>query len=474
MRRKAFAALCLSISVLSARAEARVVLACVDCYGSAALYPVVAGELFREYDVHLIHVRTEKFLSRGQRRDIEATRGLYRDYLDVDMDDADSVEKALAFLRAAGVRRVIGGMETGAFQSDLLNHHLGLPGNSPFTRDLRRAKAPMAKALGDLGIPTILSDDLDAIERFVASQTSEFVVVKPNRSSGSEGLEFIRRNDLPRLRKVLGEMLTQTDKYGHPMNAVVQPAIVGHEYVANTFRDGEHTLLLGAWRYLKVRAPGSRKLVYFVDRPVDPHSVLGRELATLAPVIHRRLGNHIGPGHAELLHEQGTRRWYVIEQAARVAGTGVPAVEAALWGTSHLHLNLAFSIGPDAFAKELAKWTGTRKTDAAIMNFISLTSGKLRPSGVELLETLGSYFRPFETFRPVPDSPVVETIDLQTSPFVAAFTGADGAVLRDVDDMVRAQVDGRLFDFGPAPCPKALGRMGELETALLEARRLHF
>lgn len=450
-------------------------MACVDCYGSAALYPVVARERFAKHGVRWIHVHTEKHLSASQRRDIAKTHEFYEEHVNVDMDDPAAVSHVVELLRNAGVRRVIGGMETGAFQSDVFNERLGLPGNATATRDLRRAKEPMARALGDLGIPTLLSHDLGAIEHFVAHLKSEYVVVKPNRSSGSEGLEFVRRDDLPRLREILGRMFAETDKYGHPMNAVVQPAIVGVEYVANTFRDGKATYLLGAWRYLKVRAPGSRKLVYFIDRPVDPHSKRGRELQALAPVIHARLGNHVGPGHAELLREQGTDNWYVVEQAARVAGTGVPAVEAALWGTSQLHANLAFSIGPDAFAEEMARWAGTRKNDAAIMNFIAVAAGKLRRSGAEWLEGRGTYLRPFETFRPVADMPVVETVDLGTSPFVAAFVGGEADVRGDVDELIRGHIDGRLFDYGDrVACPSTLARLGELESTLEQARHLWY
>lgn len=463
-----------SVTVSSRALATEVVLACVDCYGSAALYPVVARERFAHYGVRWIHVHTEKFLSSAQRRDIEATYHLYDHHLEVDMADPESVERAVGELRAAGVRRVIGGMETGAFESDVFNDRLGLAGNDPATRHLRRVKYPMALALGDLGIPTIRSNDIDAIERFLAGLDSKFVVVKPNSSSGSEGLEFIRRDDLPRLREVLATMLKQRDKYGHPMDAVVQPAIVGEEYVANTFRDGERTYLLGAWRYWKVRAPGSGKLIYFLDRPVDPVSALGRELAALAPIIHERLGNHVGPGHAELLHETATKRWYVVEQAARVAGTGVPAVEAALWGTSHLHANLAFSIGPEAFAEEMAKWSGVRMQDAAIMNFIAVGPGRVSTEGVAQLERLETYLHPFETFRPKPDAPVVETIDLQTAPFVVAFTGAAEAVRRDVTAATRAQLEGQIFRLETPTCASTLVRIGELDKVLSETLLMAF
>ena len=448
-----------------------IVLACIDCYGSAALYPVVAQQHFGEYRIRWIHVRTEKFPTKAQLRDWEQTKHFYDHALTVDMDHPADVTRAVDFLAAAKIRRAIGGMETGAFQSDIFNSALKLPGNDPRTGELRRAKYPMAGALGDLGIPTLLSGDCDEIEAFIATLESEFVVVKPNRSSGSEGLEFVHRSNLPKLRAVLKKMFAEHDKYGHPMTSVViQPAIVGVEYVANTFRDGKKTYLLGAWRYLKVRAPGSGKLVYFLDRPVDPDSKIGRQLEALAPSIHERLGNHIGPGHAELLLEDLTKRWYVVEQAARIAGTGVPAIEAEIWGTSHLHTNIAFSLGPEVFAKEIAKALRVRRHDAAIFNFLALAPGAISTTGVALLERQESYFPPFSIFRPEAESRFVETIDLATSPFVASFTGPNDVVLRNIDRMIAAQLQDDLFRYDERDCSELLLRQGQLEQRLLDAR----
>ncbi len=422
-------------------------LVCVDCHGTSSFYAQVSRQMYPGKKIRWIHVMTEETIRPNYAASFNGSKDQYQELLTCNPADPDSMQRVLERLRPMGVTRVLGGMESGAVEADKFNAWLGLPGNDPETSADRREKNAMQIALGDFAIPTLLSRDRDEILAFVKKLGTKEVVIKPNASSGAEKVEFVDASDPEAIWKVISGILDKTDNYGHLISdVVVQPAIKGPEYVVNTISVNGEVTITAIWRYEKFRLPNGR-LIYFIDRPIDLQSDLAKELEPLASLVHARLGNKEGPGHAEFVKDEDTGRWYLFEQAARVGGAGMSMVDAEVWGTSHLHLYLMSILDPEGFKKTIASFPRRKIKDAAVFTLIARKPGRFRKGAEAALNGLMSLFVPAPYYGATDGKEFEQTLDLTSAPLTVNLVGTEGQVALDARALLKLETNGRLFEF---------------------------
>jgi hypothetical protein len=385
-------------------------------------------------------------------------------------------------------------METGAMRADFLNNlfqqdglKLIAKGNDPSTVALRREKAAAQSAVGEeYAIPTLLSSDLEKIAEFAGRQTSDKIVIKPNASSASQYMTVVSGTNADELSqraaalqmhsfinpyaarqanylrsmavagrrevvKTAAGILGKTDNYGHFIDEViVEPFIEGPEYVANTIARNGRVTLVSIWRYEKVDLAGGLHS-YLVDVPIDLHSPEARELREVLPKVHQRLGNLNGPGHTELFRvpfkDRSEARWYFIEHAARVGGAGMPMVDAQVWGTSQLHLNLLRVLDPVRYESEVASFPRKKLKDATVTSIISYGDGNWKSGSHALIDSLPGRFVPGPFYEIADRERVERTKDLNTVAATINFVGSPADVKFSAQTLIRAAASRALFSY---------------------------
>ncbi|MBI4404026.1 MAG: ATP-grasp domain-containing protein [Deltaproteobacteria bacterium] len=446
--------------------EGEVWLACVDCYGPASLYPVEARKLFPNKKIKWIHIQTDRPIPAFYRGSFDATKDEYEGRLVVvDLNDNATYREIIRTLKQQGVVAAFGGMESGALAADQINASLDVPfGNDPSTSRVRREKYPMQQATPErYRIPSILTDDVEKIVHFAKTLNASEVVIKPNKSSGADFVQVLK-NKPETIRIAAHSLLGQTDKYGHLINAVVvQPAIDGTEYAANSIaKDGVATLV-SVWRYEKLRM-GARK-VSFLYRPFDLRSPVARELQIAVQDIHTALLNRNGPGHTELMQEAGTGKWYFIEQGARIGGRAMPLIDAQVWGTSHLHLNLVRVLDPVEYDRIIKSFPKKHVNDGAIISLLSPLNGRLKEGASEKIGGLPTYFLPAPFYRIVDGKTVSKAIDLSSVAATVNLVGPTTEVKQDAETVIRWATGNQLLEYDPPgglaeACAFALSKIG--------------
>ncbi len=477
----------LLLTVATAGFAEEVYVACVDCYGSSAVYAQEAKKLFPGKDIRWIHIQTEKQIQAEYQGSFEATKHYYegRTY-QFDVDSPAERAKMMTLFREKKVFFAFGGMETGAMQADKMNDLLfkeGLQperlGNNPETVDLRRRKEAEQKAVGaDYGIPTLLSNDLAEIIRFAHQHAPAGVVVKPDASSASDYTSFVEyaspKDGEKELTKTVLGTLGQKNFYGQVIDKViVQPIIVGPEYVANTIVRNGKVVLVAVWRYEKIDLPGGLHS-YFVDVPIELDSPIALELAKIMTGIHQRLEHVNGPGHSELFHsfrKTGNNQWYFGELGARVGGAGMPLVDAQIWGTSHLHLNLLRVLDPARYEAEIATFPRKKKNDAAVVSLIAYGDGEIKKGGTALVNSLPHRYLPAPFYELKDGSAFVRTKDLNSIVGTINFVGPSAKVKSSATRLIQAAANEEIYEY-----KKGKGPFGRCAFGLMHAmhkRRLN-
>ncbi len=433
------------------------VLVCVDCYGSAALYITEAKRLFPDREIGWIHVRTQKKLG-VYAKSFELTRRLYRREFLWNPEDLISTNTLISNLRQQPVVGIIGGMEEGARFEPILSQALDLRSNNPLSANLRRNKWAQQDAIRSTphGVPSLLSNSVTEILEFTGQLTTGRIVLKPDAASGAVMVYFVRRQDPQTIIEKLSRMLGSVDQYGHKISqVVVQPEVVGDEYVVNTISHEGQTVITGLWRYHKVMLPNGRR-VYFIDRPVDLTGSLASELGPIISNINKKIGLDFGPGHAELMHEHATGLWFLIESGARLMGTGAPAVEERVWGTSQLHLNLMRLLDTPKFLAEIQRPPRKMKTDAALVTLIAPGAGRYKTAALDSFDRLTTRFEPAVYYRFDGALRVSETVDLNSAPFTFNLIGDTERVKAEAGQIVRLMQSRQVFDLENQSCASQL------------------
>jgi ATP-grasp domain-containing protein len=331
-------------------------------------------------------------------------------------------------LRDHGVRFIIAGAECGVERADLLNEGLGLPGNDVNSRVIRRNKYEMVEAIRRAGLRTprqIKTADLSEALAFAAGLPKHRVVLKPQRSSGSN-LVFAA-DTATQIRDAFTEILSRTTVFSESNSEVcVQEFVEGREYIIDTVsRDGA-VVVTDMWEY------------HFADRNGVPFLYDRTELlpsnhphaGTLEDYTRRvvdALKIRWGPAHCEVMLTQAGPT--IIEVGARLAGAAIPRYAYAAGDMSQVCVTADAYTDSAAFAAARS-YRPAHDERCYMVSMISPTNGIFfGHSRLSEVGHLRSFFA--ADFWLQDGDPVYRTVDAATAPGNIALIHTDPQVLME-------------------------------------------
>ena len=242
-------------------------------------------------------------------------------------------DEILAKVRTLNPALVVAGSEFGVDLATRLAADLGLPGNPVESIPAMTEKPAMHQALKDYGIRYIhgevVTNEEDAIA-FYRELDNEYVVVKPARGAGSQGvymccgeeemLEGVRRH------------FKQCIDHGNEPSVLIQERIDGEEYVVNTVScNGEHRIVT-VGKYDKYKMD-NRTIAYNYFRYVTNLDIGNSRLLQYACQVADAIGIKYGPIHGEyMVDEKGP---VLIEVNCRPMGGGLERKYSELISGQH-------------------------------------------------------------------------------------------------------------------------------------------
>jgi hypothetical protein len=215
---------------------------------------------------------------------------------------------------------VVAGFETAIEATDSLAAKFGVAGNDRATSRIRRYKDAMQAALKDAGVrgihTRVVASEKEKQDE-IATRNEFPCIVKPVGSAGSEGVKLVRSTEelseaLDRaIFGSINELGIVNDRF------LVQPYVLGTEYVVDlvAFGDWYHVAAVG--RYAKVRANGG-DFVYLGYEVLDPADPEWEVLTDYAKQAASALNVSVGPLHMEIIvSPQGP---VMVEAGARLHG----------------------------------------------------------------------------------------------------------------------------------------------------------
>ncbi|MEU7188016.1 ATP-grasp domain-containing protein [Streptomyces sp. NPDC039022] len=352
----------------------------VDAYSTGRFLPAaLAG-----HGVKCVHVQSTPALPAHLLRTFP--QGAFTECL---VHDGD-LEALLDAVRPAAPAFVLPGNESGVDLADTLARRLGLPGNAPDERRVRRDKYDMAMAVRAHGLrapDTLRTSRFDTALGWARVHGRWPLVVKPADSAGTDNVFFCA--DPVELCTSFGHILSSSNIQGNRNRTVVlQEHLTGTEYFANTVSaDGRHHIA-EIWRYHKRRGR-SGAAIYDYEEPLTAHDPAAAALAPYLLGVLDALGVRWGPAHSEvMLTDEGP---VLIETGARLAGSILPHVVSRCFGTNHVELTALAGSDPAAFAARTAVPAEPR-TGLRYVSLISPFAGRLTSlDGFERLRELPSY-----------------------------------------------------------------------------------
>ncbi|MFD1830231.1 MULTISPECIES: ATP-grasp domain-containing protein [Streptomyces] len=312
-------------------------VAIVDAYSSAnRLAP-----LLRERGHRVVHVQ-----STGRIPAVSAPQFVPEDFDTniVHRGDPAATASVLAEHRPVAV---LPGGEVGVELADALSESLGLRTNGTAKSAARRDKFRMVetvRAAGLRGVEQLMTSDEDEAVEW-AGKLGGRVVVKPVRSSGSEGVRFCESGH--EVRAAVRAVLGKDNAVASRNDAIlVQEYLFGTEYYVNTVSmDGRHHVC-DIWRTTHISANGVRDLLdgaHLLPRRGE----VQEQLVAYTFAVLDALGVANGPAHTELkLTPDGP---CLIESGARLCGGGLPTLVRTALGESQLEWTADAYLAPDVF-----------------------------------------------------------------------------------------------------------------------------
>jgi hypothetical protein len=337
------------------------------------------------------------------------------------------------------------GAEPGVELFDRLASFWQLLPNNPATSSARRDKYLMQHSLQEAGlayIPHFKSGDLGDIEWWCNSRDGAEFVVKPLKSSASEGVYFCR--DAAEVRRACVRLLGNTDYLGSAIDEVlVEERLYGPEIVVDTVSSYGQHFTVGMFLYAKDTQSGSP-----LYRSMEAIDISSRgEITDYVDSALSALGVLHGPTHNEVVLT--ARGPVLMETGARMhGGQGARLVERA-FSHSLIDLSIASRISPECFAaatrspsilvQSVVECFLSNGTDGlVVVNNVSATCG-----------TLDSYV--YDTCRQAAGDRVVKTVDLMTSyGRVVLANPSPEKLAADLSSVLRADEQGKLLTVVPA------------------------
>ena len=177
---------------------------------------------------------------------------------------------------------------------------------------------------------------------------------------------------------------------------------------------------------------------------LDAHEVKAMQVAVdfLTPAHNIEFGM----AHPEFILDQETGRLYMLEMNGRVGGGGVPAIDAQVYGISHLHLHLLALFDPTRFEKEFRNFPRPRKKMGFMFIVSSPGFGIWNPTAIRAIRSDPSYFLPGPQYEMIPESRVEPTVSMDTAQGMFYFVGDRAQVRRGVEKSMRMFEEGQLID----------------------------
>ncbi|GAA5106284.1 ATP-grasp domain-containing protein [Bartonella jaculi] len=296
---------------------------------------------------------------------------------EVKLHSVDEIKKRFS---VGAIEAVVAGAEGGIYCAELLAAYYCCLGNNPLTTDWRRKKAVMQKRLCENGLSYIRSKILTkgdcALDGF---ESPSGYVVKPNDSSGSDGVLFFSSREEV-VAWVSGIDWMQKNIFGTPNEAyLLQERLVGEEYIVDAVVNGEAIKICALSRYKKGAHNGSAFVYESLD-VLDAQDPLYAVLISYAKQCIRAVGIEYGPAHMEIM--QTARGPVMIEVGARLHGGIAPALFAHCYeeGLLESSVNLiagVFSEAPSRFKKKGRIIFLINKVDGRFIKDVNLWQQKL-------------------------------------------------------------------------------------------------
>ncbi|MCD5315731.1 ATP-grasp domain-containing protein [Kineosporia babensis] len=306
-----------------------------------------------------------------------------------DIQHEGDVAATVAAVRAFAPVAVVPGGEVGVEFADLLADSLGLPGNGTALSAARRDKYLMVQTLHAAGVHAgrqLRVTDAQELEMW-HRRLGGRVVIKPLRSSGSQGVHFCDspEESVAAYRGLIGEL----DVFAQPNRAVVaQEYLSGTEYMVNTVsRDGRHQVC-DVWRTDRISANGIVDLCDALVLVPSPDQVVPA-LEKYAFEVLDAMGIQHGPAHLEVrLTPEGP---CLVEIGARIAGGGIPATAGLGIGESQLEWTVDAYTDPERFRQRVGTGYALQR-HCAIAGMVSPVEGTLREyQGLDEIRSLESF-----------------------------------------------------------------------------------
>ena len=278
----------------------------VDPFSTGAAY----ASAFKDKGLDSVCLISSKNLPERIKRQINQSN-----YLAVFENEAECLE----FIKDYNLKAVVTGSEIGVEKAEELAFKLGLAGNDITIPDLRRNKFKMHEKLEEMGLSYIPSFLITSEKIPEIRESSTGYVLKPSKSSASEGVVFIKNRQelLEKLREIDFQSI---NLYGEKNTEfIVEPFIEGTEYVVDlvAFLDGS-IKVASVCEYEKTEANNS-KFVYKSLKVLNPKDF--PILTEYAKKASKALGFKVGPIHMEIKNKEEP---IMIEVGARMHGGIAP------------------------------------------------------------------------------------------------------------------------------------------------------
>jgi len=359
----------------------------------------------------------------------------------------ENIVTTLEFLNALNVqiRAIFPGSEPGVLLAEELQLHFpDVPSNVPDPTGMRRHKHAMHNQLKQCNLRSIreiCTGDVEEALLWIDSNVVFPVIVKPPMSGGSDGLHYCHsvddvrdafRQEKQKLN-VNGEVNTQL---------LVQEFLTGEEYVVDAVsHNGEH-LVLGIWKYSKLKNAKTRAIVYEYSDFLKPTGSVQQALLIYMTQVFQALGIRNGATHSEvMLDERGP---CLVETGARMhGGVGAKGIELAT-GLAPYTLLTDIALGGTLFQDLYRRSSYVLKSNVLA---VDLRNFKYEGRIARSIEDSLSQFSTVSDINALhAGEKLLLTRDMATSPGVFLMSHPDEKVIFSQLDSIRRLEDTTLYE----------------------------